>query len=379
VELDPEFYQPYVWLIIGYYWANRMDRVDSLWNVIQPAWDKFTRYEQNMLSFAYAYSQKRFPEAFRFVYENAKRYPDDYYSNTEAGMTALVLLNRPQTCLNIYEHLISQKFDYGTEPWKSSWLIYYHQALIRLKKFDEVVASCKSYSFSDFSDFNVIYRPLVTAYGLQGKGALIQELIKQSERDAIFSPFIENNLLGMGVYYLALGGHKEQALALKNVLMDRIQGQPLTTQLQFPKEILLHILYRGSAAGLHYFTQDWDQALDELLSNKFKDFEEYLYYLGRLGCVYARLGKTSKAEEIIGKLMSKESDYLGSIGHENAFLYYSIGQIRAVLGEREKAIENLRRSSREGLGHIFEFFHYDMDLESLQGYPPFEAMLLQDE
>ncbi|MDH3245647.1 MAG: hypothetical protein OEM26_13600, partial [Saprospiraceae bacterium] len=379
IELDPNFYQPYVWLITNYYWMNRMDLVDSIWNVVRPSWDKFTPYEQNMLSSAYAFSEKRYNEAYRYAYENARQYPEDYYSSTEAGMLALVWLNQPHHCLNILAKLTRQKFDYDNEPSKSRWLIYYHQALIRLGKFDEVEASCLSLISQHIQNFNAVLRPLVTTYGLQGNRASIEEMLSGTEREAVFPRYIINNLMGMGVYYLALGGHQQEALELKDELLKRIRQDPSDPPMSLSREISLHILYRGSAAGLHYFTQDWKAALREIQSFTFAEFKDYVYYLGRLGAIYARLGERDLALLIIDKLMEKNRQNQELVGFDSSLLFYCIAQIQALLGDKSEAVATLNHALEAGMGHIFEFVHFDMDLESLRGYPPFDELLQPDD
>lgn len=91
---------------------------------------------------------------------------------------------------------------------------------------------------------------------------------------------------------------------------------------------------------------------------------------GLRGLTAARQGDTLRARSI--------SDSLGILSRARTFgmISYYRAAILGQLGERERAVELLRQSVREGMtrGH----FHYDECLESLRGYPPFEVMIAPD-
>jgi len=50
--------------------------------------------------------------------------------------------------------------------------------------------------------------------------------------------------------------------------------------------------------------------------------------------------------------------------------------ISALLGERERAVEFLRKGFAEGLMHWFDVdLHCEIGLESLRDYPPFQELM----
>jgi tetratricopeptide (TPR) repeat protein len=123
----------------------------------------------------------------------------------------------------------------------------------------------------------------------------------------------------------------------------------------------------SSLASALYSAERWDEAREifkELgsLDPANPDTKGYL------GVLAARRGDTREAERILEELRQSRRPY--SFGQD----VYWAACIAAQLGERERAVELLRASFAQGLpmapGPL-----WDMDLEPLHGYKPYEDLM----
>ena len=118
--------------------------------------------------------------------------------------------------------------------------------------------------------------------------------------------------------------------------------------------------------------------LDEakvVLEGLLEDYPENILYLAQLGVVVARRGDREEASRISRLLEEADRPLMGPLNASQTSAYQRAG-IAAALGERERAMQLLRRSgpwlfvpgSRRG--------HMDPRLEPLWDYPPFKELVL---
>ena len=91
-------------------------------------------------------------------------------------------------------------------------------------------------------------------------------------------------------------------------------------------------------------------------------------YVGMTGLIDARTGQRVAALQIADSLAARHRPY--EFGTPNQYR----ARIAAVLGDKETAVAALRQCRAEGRPYHL-WIHRDIDLESLHGYPPFEAIL----
>ena len=131
--------------------------------------------------------------------------------------------------------------------------------------------------------------------------------------------------------------------------------------------------FRNSPAGrtllgsLLYLREEW-AAAGRIFEPMAADSASVVLALGYLGCVAARQGDRETAVRLSEELAQLGWPYMrGSNTLRRA-------RISALLGDRDAAVQLLRRAFSEGLGFGF-WVHTDPDLESLRGYEPYEALL----
>ncbi|UCG84878.1 MAG: protein kinase [Gemmatimonadota bacterium] len=155
--------------------------------------------------------------------------------------------------------------------------------------------------------------------------------------------------------------HGQRELALE--LLDRT----LTWWDEQPPEYKSSLAGRRLLGQLSYQREDWDAAagIFEALAQQADALPDAL---GARGAVAARRGDTELALSISRELADLELPYL--LGRHTLWR----ARIAALLGERDEAIDLLRRAFSEGVGHGI-LLHADMDLEPLRDYPPFEELM----
>jgi tetratricopeptide (TPR) repeat protein len=118
---------------------------------------------------------------------------------------------------------------------------------------------------------------------------------------------------------------------------------------------------RGERGQLLEAAERWREAASAFATLA-GDRKWMLDALGASGVLAARQGLADSARAFDARL--------AALGRSALFR----ARIAAVLGDREQAVALLRQAFSEG-ANFGVWLHADMDLESLRGYPPFEALL----
>jgi tetratricopeptide (TPR) repeat protein len=123
---------------------------------------------------------------------------------------------------------------------------------------------------------------------------------------------------------------------------------------------------RYSFAVALCYAERWEEAksIFEELHEKIPD---NITYLGYLGVIAARQGNGEEARIISDQLKSIDRPYIW--GKHT----YWRACIASLLGEKEEAVNLIRDALQKGVS--FLRLHADMNLEPLQGYPPFQELI----
>jgi tRNA A-37 threonylcarbamoyl transferase component Bud32/tetratricopeptide (TPR) repeat protein len=134
-----------------------------------------------------------------------------------------------------------------------------------------------------------------------------------------------------------------------------------------PEEFQRSPAGRTLAGRLLYLKEEWTDAA-RVFESLAADSAGMVEALGYLGAVAARQGESQEAARISRELAVLQRPYLkGSHTLRRA-------RIAALLGERDEAVQLLRRAFSEGLS-FGTWVHIDMDLEPLRGYPSYEELV----
>jgi predicted Zn-dependent protease len=120
-------------------------------------------------------------------------------------------------------------------------------------------------------------------------------------------------------------------------------------------------------AQLAYGLRDWQEArilVDSLLAQQPANSD----YRGVSGLISARLGRRDLAEAVARSFAADQRPY--QLGAPSLYR----ARIAAVLGDRDTAVTRLREAFAKGTVYDL-WLHRDPDLESLRGFPPYEALV----
>ncbi len=108
--------------------------------------------------------------------------------------------------------------------------------------------------------------------------------------------------------------------------------------------------------------------LDRTLGEEATHLGWRTHYRGLVGGLLARLGRVEEARKVDAELAALASPYL--FGEH----IYHRACIAAELGEKDRAVDLLRQAFGEGFYYDDEN-HWEIALESLHGYPPYEELM----
>ncbi|MFC1543789.1 protein kinase [Gemmatimonadota bacterium] len=123
-------------------------------------------------------------------------------------------------------------------------------------------------------------------------------------------------------------------------------------------------LYKASIAEAHYWAEEWEAAA-ALYRDVAAERPESLEVLARMGTIAARLGDETRARAIYAQLTSQDVS-------NPRVLFFTAG-LAALLGEKDAAVVLVRSALDNGLNWRDDI-KLNIDLESLRGYPNFEAI-----
>jgi tetratricopeptide (TPR) repeat protein len=159
-------------------------------------------------------------------------------------------------------------------------------------------------------------------------------------------------------WHLIAHGHREAGQSYARQAVEQFRAEMGDSG--YPSRYSESYLWALRAAEL------W-QDMAEFSRQRMARYEEgssgYRYALSCLGMATAHLGDTAAAEEMMTQLAADED-------------FVQAGYVAAHLGQRERAVDLLKRGIAAGRGETYaRFTRWDLDLEPLWGYPPFEELL----
>ncbi|MEM1119326.1 MAG: adenylate/guanylate cyclase domain-containing protein [Bacteroidota bacterium] len=126
-------------------------------------------------------------------------------------------------------------------------------------------------------------------------------------------------------------------------------------------------------ARAYFYLKEYQQVIDILENQPIDTFPTPLTLrrMSLLGVVYALNGNPQKSKAQNKKIKAIRSP----IRHWEAFQYYYIAPIEAALGNKEKAMNALKKSRALKMAFWNYFFQEDALLQPLFGYAPFEELV----
>ncbi|MFC1540336.1 hypothetical protein ACFL41_02455, partial [Gemmatimonadota bacterium] len=196
----------------------------------------------------------------------------------------------------------------------------------------------------------------INALSLLGKVDEIIALFEESKRLPVSVNYNPGLLLSSNAGPRLRGyGFSEESMTVLEMALDWYASQSGEENID----------YRSRIASTLYFLERWQDAR-VIYTELHQETGEYLRYLGWIA---AHLGENDEAR-FWGEQLAANTDTL-------TFNRYYSGRhqamLAALLGDRERAVQLLRRSINEGSDHT-PMLPRDIDFEGLWDYPPFQAL-----
>jgi serine/threonine protein kinase/tetratricopeptide (TPR) repeat protein len=352
LEVDPEFLQPAVWRAGSALNRNQPEEAAKYIDHIAQRRQRLTEYESLFLMGAEAWRDGEPARAVRASRELQRLAPQDIlvrYSHARFAGDLGAYDEVVETLADVIDHL---PLPYELpRAWFRRQLIRSYQELGR---FDEQLALARRLRGENPGETRM-YGYEANALAALGRLDELAETVAECERvpggqcDAAV-------VLSEVSWSLAAHGHRDAArsYALRSVEMYRSGAQ--NGGVGFNSEFVNAL----RAAEL------WDEygAYARQALEKFEEgSDNHAYLRGAIGMAAAHLGNRPEAEAVMSRLETEEK-----------FVY--AGYVAAHLGELDRALEYFKRAvaSQPEMGWD-QFLRWDLDLEPLWEYPPFEELI----
>jgi TolB-like protein/tetratricopeptide (TPR) repeat protein len=349
IAMDSTFLYPYLFSFVSYYNRRQWKEADSVMKLTDRRFDRLTTYEQAYVNVNKAMLAGNLPEAFRGWKSLYERDPKNVNTNIWAAGMAMVNWKYKEA-LGIFRNIDPASVNYDA-VWKAWWAKAYAICLIRVGQFNEIrqVLNAIPSNYPFFAN-----EPIIYAHVLRGEHDSLRVLMDKLTGQNAITPRQLDSLHVLIAEKYSLIHDTARQLQWSALAIQRIK----TNQKSSP----------ALMSKAYYMANKFDKSANiaqHALANNNTDWE----MLSRLGCSFTRMGLLSKAHEIISRIESIKTPFVRG---ENS---YALAEIYAALGEKEKAVEYMKKAFKEGRAIPFGLYEEDADFIPLHGYTSYEEFI----
>ena len=340
IKLDESFVDPYLWTAVSY--ANQMNlhKKDSIIDLVV---DKFPNISNDKKQWLDFHRVDKLEVKHSIMQDIFQRDPTYLLANYNAGLYA-GYLNYSEQAVEVFENIKPKNviLKYSSDYW---WFIAYAENLIRtndLKRAQQLLDSVPS-SFPAANSYKLY---LLTQ---QEKDDDIEKLIEEARDDSIqWTSLINLYISTVSWYTLNQNESKREKWSQK--LLTEIENND--------SRDLITNFYKARA---YYLMGNYERALGYYTSLR-SDIDDKEFIASRIGLCRAKMNQPELAENWVNEL---------KIINSNTALY-AVGQIYAVLDEKDKAVDFLEMAFEKGCFFVLGRYDTDFELVNLKGYKRFE-------
>ena len=353
-ELDPAFSVARVWQMGALHTLGRYAESDSLIQSVLSQPGYVTPHAKLMVEAVAAMYRSDFEQSLRKLREYVRLEPEHWWAKRLLGLMAL-RLNRPREAIEVCGALVKQgpETDAYVESWTYGGL---SNAYHMLGEFERELETARQ-AIEVFPDMLWIRSREVRALAALGRAEEIHRIIEECSR----TPAGHGSVWGVmitAIDELKAHGYAEESAALAEEALEwqrnrvTIEGSAVES-----RRLARSLFCAGHWEEAHALYEELALADPDNIDNQ-----------GYLGVLAARMGNRERALHIKKALLARDVPY--ELGSDT----YWAACIAAQLGEREEAMDLLRRAFTEG-ANIGLLVHRDPDFEPLWDYPPFQRFL----
>jgi TolB-like protein len=379
LDLDPEFVSPHIGLIFAHTIQGNWPEMAGQLALLETMQKQLTPIVQRRVDWhrANVADPSRMEEVHSASRDIARLAPESVKAADTVGFTAL-LTNHPQETVEAYRRPIP--WDLMLRPTNRAALghIRTFTAALHLvgrheEELEEALKGGRIYAGS-FNLRAYEARALAAMGRLDEVNKLVEGLFTTGPQSA-YSAFLPGGSQG----YVMLSAAEELRVHGRRDASLKMAGRAVDWYRNRVGEEARKEETRSGLGDAFYQAERWPEAkaVFAALAKHPADYYFEIYYKGRLGALAARLGDTADARRVADELRRMEKPWLDG---KHTF---RAARIVALLGDKDGAVALLREAIAQGAGisevpdaygYAFIYSHC-MDLESLRGYPPFEALV----
>jgi tetratricopeptide (TPR) repeat protein len=354
LDLDPEFMNPRLAMGIGYTNQGQYEQAAFHLDKINEKRETHTPWERDYLDWALANLEGNQAQQMHFLRRLERQSPHDSIVNYLIGLVAIEQ-NRPQVTIETYKkfNLPEQRQNFVSSSWWfGNWARAYHM-LGQYKKELKIARRAQEL----FPDFLTLKSYEVRALAAMGKMGEIERIIEESKT---ITPRYGSltGLLYDAAVELRARGYLEESQDYAHKTNEIYRSQLSETESETIRFYLARaLIYAGQL-------EESKALFDSLILANPPDIQ----YKRILGILEAMMGHREAALQIYRELEGFTGPYLHG---EHT---YGMACISAWLGEKDQAIELLKKSFANGWGYG-DYLLWDISLEPLRECNSFQELI----
>jgi DNA-binding SARP family transcriptional activator/TolB-like protein len=358
-ELDSSYWQARLWAAMSYSNLRRYAPSDSLFRILDRNRAKLAPYDEANLDYFYAgFVRGDWEASYRGARRMVELAPGAGHALYAAGLTAQIT-NRPHEAVEVLRRIDT------AQGWGKAWAPRAFNLIARsYHQLGDYTQELEWATRLRASEPNAGWTRLeeVKATAAQGRGKEAFDLavggaaFPSSETWEDYTP---GDFLWQSGRELRAHGHADLA---REVFLRAERWYASR-----PDDERARRAHRRALAHVLDDLERWNEARTIFQSLHNEDSTS-VEYLGELGVLSARVGRTSEADSIARQLVGNRRPWI--FGQPRLWA----ARIAAVRGDREGAIALIRQGLREGYARLYQL-HAEPDFESLRDFPAFREIL----
>lgn len=346
IALDQDFLPPYFKLMELFTLDKKLPRIDSVLKILESKQNLFLAGDLRNYTFHQFLVNKDWVGLEKFLLSKTSEASSDFRPYYQLAVNALYRLNKPQAALDYLARCNMKDFDFERKPSDQFFYLVQVSALLKLKRFDDVVQLTSGFTFKPA--LNILVKRWLALYYMNKR-----EIADKEVADYFLTNKPLNFYPHMSLFRAALIQNDTAGAELNYeryiVFQQQIKEVP-------PSVFVLAVMM--------FRMHDNIPEAEKILSQDMPVVQRQRR-IHQLGILYAVTGRPEKAREVISDMLGHETPY------DNGYTRYYVAKIELALGNKDKAVEYLQQSLTKGTEFGEELFEYDSDFKDLLDYPPF--------
>lgn len=386
LSIDSTFLMARVYL----YYSSYLYELDSINRAtrryVLAHWDECTEFEKNYFNFVENDMNKNYTGALEALNRNYELDPLDMTMLHESAFF-YASLNQPKKAVERWETVFSKYETYKDKLTPNMYVHYFENLSYagQTKKAIVFAEDLKKNHPEVLQHFcHIVFRAFL--------------IERDFERVDEWLTFLDENNISIEYQYLAYYYNtlypEDSTNYFESHLRQRLENfSEYQESWRYLGFTTIRLFNYDSKASIFYLLKDFKEAEKQVLKLTQVDWESQyeseegqryssrldIWANGLLGAIYARQNKKEEALKQIEVLEAKRAIFpkFANRKSKGSIPYYQ-ARIYAILGEKDLAVDYLKKSKLEGNIAEHDKFVFDWDLTNLKGYPPFEKLLKFD-